>query len=949
MLALDIQHVHMNQHAADKAEALQCLVNILVADQLVTPKYLQGLQAREQLSATYLGQGIAIPHGTPESRDCILKTGVRLAHFPEGVVWDGEHTIYLAIVIAAKSDEHLQVLQILTRALLNEIANEVQHAQHADQLLHLLQAQPHSLALHENLIATQLAADDIDDLLWHSSRLLKQQKMVETGFLTALNPQHLIPLGANIWSISCDQHVLSPAVSIVQSEQLLSYQGQGLQTLVCIANHRQLDHQQLDRLIDILFDPVQQQQLQTQAQARQIATQIGAEVIPDWPSTTVLLANAHGLHARPATQLVNLCKSFAGEIQVAVDQGAFVSAKSLSKLLSLGCKRGQLLRFIAEPHSEAAAQLQQVIDAVKAGLGEEVVALEADTASPAAAASIALQFDDIQAQSTAGIAASAGLAFGPAHVIKAQQFRYDRYGHSLKLETEKLDMAIHSVKNSIHQLMAKTEVEAIKQILLAHLELLDDPDLLHNVRKAMAQNFSAAAAWHDYIERAAQAQAALNDPLLAERAADLRDVGERVLAVLCGVEPVKEPDCPYILIKQDIGPSDVARLSKDRVAGILTAVGGASAHSAIVARALGIPAVVGAGHAILKIENHTTVLINGDSGEFVLAPAQALIDQAILERQRLAEIRATAEADCMAPAISLDGHQIEIAANIGKVQATSQAVAYGAEAIGLLRTELVFMQHHTAPDENTQEAEYRIVLDQLAGRPLVVRTLDVGGDKPLPYLPIPEEDNPFLGLRGIRLTLRKPELLEQQLLALLKAADNRPLRIMFPMIGRVEEWRAAKAIIDHLRVQYPCAQLQVGIMIEVPAAALLAPILAKEVDFFSIGTNDLTQYTMAIDRGHPILSAEADGLHPSVLLLIEQTVRAAHQQQKWVGVCGELAADAKAVPILFGLGVDELSMSSSSIPLVKAQIRQLNFEQCQQLAQQALGCATASEVRQLLD
>ena len=242
-----------------------------------------------------------------------------------------------------------------------------------------------------------------------------------------------------------------------------------------------------------------------------------------------------------------------------------------------------------------------------------------------------------------------------------------------------------------------------------------------------------------------------------------------------------------------------------------------------------------------------------------------------------------------------------------------------------------------------------MVLDALAGRPLVVRTLDVGGDKPLPYLPIEKEENPFLGLRGIRLTLRKPELLRQQLVALLKAADNRPLRIMFPMIGRVEEWRAAKAILDEVRIQHPCENLQVGIMIEVPAAALLAPILAQEVDFFSIGTNDLTQYTLAIDRGHPLLSAEADGLHPSILLLIDQTVRAAHQHGKWVGICGELAADPKAVPVLIGLGVDELSMSSTSIPLVKAQIRGLNYINCQQVAQQALSCDSASAVRALVE
>jgi len=546
-----------------------------------------------------------------------------------------------------------------------------------------------------------------------------------------------------------------------------------------------------------------------------------------------------------------------------------------------------------------------------------------------------------------GIAASSGLAFGPVHVIKPKVYQYERMGLSVKAEKENLDIALHAVKNNIHQVIAKADASEIKQIFQAHLEMLDDPDLINGVYQKINQNLSAPAAWHEHIEAAAKAQEALPDRLLAERATDLRDIGDRVLTQLCGEVVIEEPKEPYILIMHDVGPSDVARLNKDRVAGILTAIGGASAHSAIVARALGIPAIVGAGEQVLEIDPKSTLLINGDTGTFVLNPDAAQIEQAKQEREQQRQIREEAERHSQEPAITLDQHQSEIAANLGKVQATAQAVECGAEAIGLLRTELVFMSHSSAPNEIVQEADYRVVLDALAGRPLVVRTLDVGGDKPLPYLPIAEEENPFLGLRGIRLTLRRPELLRQQLTALLKASDNRPLRIMFPMIGRVEEWRAAKAILDEVRAQHPCDNLQVGIMIEVPSAALLAPILAQEVDFFSIGTNDLTQYTLAIDRGHPILSAEADGLHPSILNLIDQTVKAAHKHGKWVGICGELAADPKAVPILMGLGVDELSMSPNSIPLVKAQIRTLSYSHAQKLAQQALLCDSAPAVRQL--
>ncbi|WP_373882939.1 phosphoenolpyruvate--protein phosphotransferase [Acinetobacter pittii] len=946
MLALEPRHIHMNQHAVDKKHALQCLVDILVKDGLVTPDYITGLINREQQSATYLGQGIAIPHGTPQSREFILETGIRLAHFPEGIIWDGENRIYLAVVIAAKSDEHLQVLQILTRALMHDVSEQVKNAKQPEQIIEILQAQPLSLTLHENLIQTEIESQDIEDLFWSASQILKKHNFVKCGFLSSLDPDQVIQLQDQIWSISSSKFVQKPAISIVKPRHALELNGKKLNTLVCIAANEQLDSQRFNRLIDILFNPEQVAQLdQTQA-PNEIAKIIGADVIPDWPHRSVVLANAHGLHARPATHLVNLTKSFQGDIQVAVDEGNFVSAKSLTRLLALGCKRGQTLRFIAEPETDAVDALDKVIQAVQQGLGEEVEPIQSLDTQEAQSSQTATPLPKILSTNT-GIAASSGLAFGPVHVIKPKVYQYERMGLSVKIEKEKLDIALHAVKNNIHQVIAKSEVAEIKQIFQAHLEMLDDPDLINGVYQKINLNLSAPAAWHEHIEAAAKEQAALPDRLLAERATDLRDIGDRVLAQLCGEVIIEEPKEPYILIMYDVGPSDVARLNKDRVAGILTAVGGASAHSAIVARALGIPAIVGAGDQVLDIEQKSSLLINGDTGAFILNPNAQQIEQAKQERELQKKIREEAERHSQEPAITLDQHQIEIAANLGKVQATPHAVECGAEAIGLLRTELVFMAHSSAPSEATQEADYRIVLDALAGRPLVVRTLDVGGDKPLPYLPIAEEENPFLGLRGIRLTLRQPELLRQQLIALLKAADDRPLRIMFPMIGRVEEWRAAKAILDEVKATYPCADLQVGIMIEVPSAALLAPILAQEVDFFSIGTNDLTQYTLAIDRGHPILSAEADGLHPSILQLIDQTVKAAHKHGKWVGICGELAADPKAVPILMGLGVDELSMSPNSIPLVKAQIRTLNYSQAQVLAKRALECDSATAVRQL--
>lgn len=435
--------------------------------------------------------------------------------------------------------------------------------------------------------------------------------------------------------------------------------------------------------------------------------------------------------------------------------------------------------------------------------------------------------------------------------------------------------------------------------------------------------------------------------LLAERAADLRDIGQKVLMKLTGQDLDVEPDEPYILIKQDLLPSDVAKLDPKKVAGILTAQGGASSHSAIIARALGIPAIVGAG-GVLSIHQGLVVLIDGGKGYFVVSPDQNMVNDCQIAQANFAKRKALAKEQAFQPAITKDGHRVEIAANLSNVNDAQLAVKNGAEAVGLLRTELVFMAHHNMPDVQTQILDYQKVFNDLEDRPLVVRTLDVGGDKPLPYLPMPAEENPFLGVRGIRLTLEQPKLLKDQLTALIVASKGRDLRIMFPMIGRIEEWRAAKAILDDVLQEYPHDNLQAGIMMEVPSAAIMAEDFAKEVDFFSVGTNDLTQYTLAIDRGHPALSKDTDGLHPSILRLIDKTVQAAHAYGKWVGVCGELASDEKAVPILLGLGVDELSMSSTSIALTKAQIRELNLQECQTLAKKALSCTTSQEVRTLI-
>ena len=951
MLELTIEQISMGQTAVDKSAALQLLAEKLVADGLVAEGYLDGLRAREAQGSTFLGQGIAIPHGTPETRDLVFTTGVRLLQFPEGVDWGDGQIVYLAIGIAAKSDEHLRLLQLLTRALgETDLGEALRRASSAEALLKLLQGAPQELALDAQMIGLGVSADDFEELVWRGARLLRQAECVDNGFAAVLQQVEALPLGDGLWWLHSEQMVRRPGLAFVTPDKPIRYLGQPLSGLFCLASLGEAHQALLERLCALLIEG-RGHELGNATSRRAVLEVLGGELPADWPSARITLANAHGLHARPAKVLAQLAKSFEGEIRVSIVGGheSPVSAKSLSKLLSLGARRGQVLEFVAEP-GIASDALPALLAAIEEGLGEDVEPLSALSEAPAPVADVAQVLSAPAPGSVINaIPAAPGIAIGPAHVHVLQVLDYPVRGESSGVERERLQHALTEVRQDIETLIQRSQSKAIREIFITHQEMLDDPELTDDVDNRLKQGESAEAAWMSVIEAAARQQEALQDALLAERAADLRDIGRRVLAQLCGIETPPEPDQPYVLVMDEVGPSDVARLDPARVAGILTARGGATAHSAIVARALGIPALVGAGDAVLLLAPGTPLLIDGQRGRLHVAPDAEALQRATQERDSREQRLQAASALRHEPAVTRDGHAVEVFANIGESKGVASAVEQGAEGIGLLRTELIFMAHSQAPDEATQEAEYRRVLDGLNGRPLVVRTLDVGGDKPLPYWPIDKEENPFLGVRGIRLTLQRPQVMESQLRALLRSADNRPLRIMFPMVGSVAEWRAARDMTERLRQEIPVADLQLGIMIEVPSAALLAPVLAKEVDFFSVGTNDLTQYTLAIDRGHPTLSAQADGLHPAVLQLIDITVRAAHAHGKWVGVCGELAADPLAVPVLVGLGVDELSVSARSIPEVKARVRELSMDRLKTLAADALGVGSPDEVRQLVE
>ncbi len=666
------------------------------------------------------------------------------------------------------------------------------------------------------------------------------------------------------------------------------------------------------------------------------------------------IPNATGLHARPAKALVKLAKKFKSSVKI--EHGSkVVNAKSMISVLTLGVKHEGLIRVLidGEDEQDAATAIEE---AVRTGLGEPLdhapAASENGKPKPEEAKTKPAPAKPVNANVIQGIAASQGIAIGPIFKLERGDLVVDAEFESISAEKAKLQAALTSARADLKKLAKKTtETVGAEEagIFEAHLELLEDPDILDAVQEKIACEQAAAMAWKRVVMARAEMLSKVDDPILAGRSADMRDVGERVLAVLTGQKSGADalPDVPIIIIADDLSPSDTVSLDKSRVLGFCTASGGPNAHSAILARALGLPAIVGAGDGVLELENGTAVVLDGGSGELTLRPSAEKIAQAQAQQADLEAAQEAAQAAAADAAITIDGTRIEVVANVGGVADAELAYESGAEGVGLLRTEFLFMGRDEAPSEDEQFTVYRDVVTALHLQPVIVRTLDVGGDKPLAYIDVPEEDNPFLGERGIRLCLNRPELLKEQLRAIIRAAKFGKVRIMFPMVSDVSELIRAKQMVAEVCTALSAPMVDVGIMIEVPSAALMADVLAEHVDFFSIGTNDLTQYTLAIDRMHPIMAKQADGLHPAVLRLIAKTVEGAHAAGKWVGVCGELGSDKQAVPILIGLGVDELSVSAPAVPAVKAQIRGLKLTDAEELAKRALACATSQDVRDL--
>jgi len=822
MIALDVGSVLLQVAPGTKAEAIRLVAGLLADSGHIEPQYAESMLGREKVANTYLGDGVAIPHGLLKDRDMIKNTGIAVVQVPAGVEWNPGEQVRLVVGIAAASDEHLQILANLTQIL-------------ADTA-------------------------EIDRLA------------------TTTNAQVVV-----------DRLTRTPGSTPAPTEP--------------------------------------------------------APQLPDYATADVVITGGSGLHARPATFFVDVAKGFSADVRVRHD-GKVANGKSLAALLSLGADADSTVTLLAKGPDQGAA-LAALRQAVESGLGEDaepeaVVGRAPDvTWSPAG-----------EATAVPGIGASPGIAIGPLWHLKRRRLVVEREAKDPAVEERKLRTAIESARAELRDLYdaVKAKSGAGKaSIFRAHEAFLDDPDLAAEAVRVIRSGASAGWAWRSVTEAQSAELAKLDDPLLAARAVDLGDVGQRVLRFLASSdeEAPSLPGHPVLLIADDLTPSDTAAIDPARVMGFCTALGGPTSHTAIIARALGIPAMVGAGPAILAQLQGSLAVLDGSTGTLWLDLTDADVDSAERARQDLEGIRAEEYGNRYQPATMTDGYRVEVVANVNRAPEAAAAVESGAEGVGLMRTEFLFLGRDEPPSEEEQYEALAAIVRELNGLPLVVRTLDIGGDKKAPYIDLPQEDNPFLGVRGIRLCLAQPQLFTPQLRAIYRASQLGPVLMMFPMVSRLEDLDAAMGYAEKARAEVGAKPIDVGIMIEVPAAVMLAPEFAKRVQFFSVGTNDLTQYVLAMDRLHPVLAKQADALHPAVLRMIKLVLDAADAHGVWVGVCGGVAGEPEGALILAGMGVRELSVSVPSVAAVKARLRAVNRDAVRRLAQRALACGTAAEVRAL--
>ena len=821
---LSTELVRLAARPATKEAAIREAAQMLVASGRIDPAYVDSMMRREAVADTFLGHGVAIPHGMIEDRAMVRQVGLAILQIPEGVVWNEGQTARLVVAIAAQSDAHIDILRRLTGLMQDEAALD---------------------ALSRTTDGRQIVA--------------------------ALT-------NAPVESVAA-----APAVDLAERF-----------AWTC-----------------------------------------------DYPN---------GLHARPAAHWIDTARRARATLRIRCGDRT-ADPRNLVSLLRLGLVEGD--KVVVSAEGEGATEALARMKAAIAGL---TIQEKADAAKAAAKAAIPGWTPPSPLPSIPGLSASPGLAVGRLHVVRPAEIVAPDVPVPLIEGGDRLNDAIVATKQQLAALADDTGRRlgaAEAGIFTAQAEFLSDTDLVTLACQLMVDGHGPAWAWNEAVSRTAERIAGMGNPLLAARAADLRDVGRRVLVRLApeletAAVAAEMPGGPVILVADDLTPSDTAGLDTTRIAALATARGGPTSHTAILARTLGLPALVAAGDAVLDVSEGAEAILDGAGGRLWLEPDAAAIAAA---RERIAADaahRARESEERAAPAVTTDGHRVEIAANVNTPDQVALALDLGAEGVGLMRTEFLFLERSASPTEDEQAEIYSAMLDALGDRPLIVRALDIGGDKEVAHLDLPQEANPFLGVRGARLLLRRPDLLEPQLRALYRAAiGGRKLSIMFPMITSLPEIVALRDACERVRADLAAPKIPLGIMVEVPSTAILADLFAPHIDFFSIGTNDLTQYALAIDRQHPDLAAEADSLHPAVLRLIDATVKGAAAHGRWVGVCGGIAGDPFGASLLAGLGVNELSMTPRDAPAVKARLRNARFDDLRRLATESLACDTADRVRAL--
>jgi phosphoenolpyruvate-protein phosphotransferase len=667
------------------------------------------------------------------------------------------------------------------------------------------------------------------------------------------------------------------------------------------------------------------------------------------------VAFEHGIHARPAALIAASLRNLAADVRLAL-RGREANARSAVALMALGAQHGDEIEIRATGPDAALAvgALAAVLTAAATAPRRTTTAAAVHATPVAATGASGSGAAPAPGEELAGVIASRGLAVGRAFQLRRPEIAVAESGAGVAHETAAFDRARAAVHARLERRAARTGegegARAADEIAAAHLELLEDPELLAAARVSIAAGRGAGFAWRAAVRAAAAQLATLSDPRLRERVDDLLDLETQVLLALTGAGSATATELPEnaIVIARELLPSQLVALDATRIAGLATASGGATSHVSIIAAATGIPALVALGPAVLTLRDGLELVLDAERGVLEVEPPPARLSAAraalAARRAHLAAERAAAQAECR----TADGMRIEVFANVGSAAEAQAAVRNGAEGCGLLRTEFLFLERDSPPDEAEQTAAYQEIANALGARPLTIRTLDAGGDKPIAYLPQPPEENPALGLRGVRASLANPPLLRTQLRAILGVRPLERCRILLPMITEAAEVLSVRAVLDELRAQLGLTiAIQVGVMIETPASAVLADRLVAVADFLSVGTNDLTQYTLAMDRGHPQLAARLDALHPAVLSLIEGAARAAASRGRMVAVCGGLASEPLAAPLLVGLGVQELSAVAAVIPDLKSYLRRVTVAQCRGLARAALAAPDAAAVRAL--